>query len=87
MVETAAYLQMRDAMATLRASLAAVEEHFARFHACASRQELERARVKVQDLYAQVEVLQQRLGRCADRVEAAKAPQPGNARPCEHLRR
>ena len=70
MVQTAAYVQVRDAIATLRASLASVEEHFACFQACASPRELERARVKVQDLYAQVEVLQQRLNRCGDRAAA-----------------
>ena len=70
MVRTAAYLQMCEAIATLRASLASVEEHFTRYHSCAAPQELEQARVKVQDLYAQVEVLQQRLNRCGDRTAA-----------------
>jgi hypothetical protein len=42
MAQTAARLQMRDALATLSASLAAVEEAFARFHSCASARELER---------------------------------------------
>jgi len=70
MVKTAAYVQMCEAIETLRASLASLEEHFARYHAAAAPQELEHARVKVQDLYAQVEVLQQRLNRCADNAEA-----------------
>jgi hypothetical protein len=74
MIQTAAYLQMREAIETLRASLASVEEHFVRFHSCAAPQELEHARVKVQDLYAQVEVLQQRLSRCGDRTTAEDAP-------------
>jgi hypothetical protein len=66
MITHTAYLQMRKAIETARASLANLEEHFARFHACAAPEELEQARVKVQDLYSQVAILQQRLNRCGD---------------------
>ena len=66
MVKTAAYLQTCEAIEKLHASLASLEEHFARFHADAADKELEQAKVKVQDLFAQVALLQQRLNRCAD---------------------
>jgi hypothetical protein len=80
MIQTAAYLQMREAIETLRASLASLEEHFARFHSCGAPEELESAGVKVQDLYAQVEVLQQRLNRCRDSAaEGVAAPEMGPA--------
>jgi hypothetical protein len=72
MVKTAAYLQMCEAIETLRASLATLEEHFAHYHARAVPQELEQAKVKVQDLYAQVEVLQQRLNRCGENATTAQ---------------
>jgi hypothetical protein len=72
MITSAAYAQMQDAIATLRASLAALEEHVDRLHAGGAPQELTQARVKVQDLYAQVAVLQQRLGRCGDATMTAE---------------
>jgi hypothetical protein len=75
MVKTAAYLQMREAIEVLRASLATLEGHFVRYHSGGGPQELEQAKVKVQDLYAQVEVLQQRLHRCANApAQDATAP-------------
>ena len=66
MITSVAYSQMQDAIATLRASLAALEEHVDRLHAGGAPQELAQARVKVQDLYSQVAILQQRLNRCGD---------------------
>ncbi len=73
MVKTVAYLQMCEAIETLRASLATLEEHFAHYHANALPQDLEQAKVKVQDLYAQVEMLQQRLNRCGEDATAQEA--------------
>jgi hypothetical protein len=73
MVKTVAYLQMCEAIETLRASLATLEEHFAHYHAHALAQDLEQAKVKVQDLYAQVEVLQQRLNRCGEDTTTQEA--------------
>jgi hypothetical protein len=65
-MQSAAYRQTREAIAKIAASIALLEEHFDKFHASCERNELHCARVKVQDLFAQVEALQLRLNRCAE---------------------
>jgi phage shock protein A len=66
-MESAAYQQTREAIERLRASIAALEERFEHFHASGSTEDLTRAQVKLQDLFAQLSMLQTCLSRFTDK--------------------
>jgi hypothetical protein len=69
-METAAYQQTREAIDKMRASIGSLEEHFERFHGSGKSEDLGHAQVKVQDLFAQLGVLQKCLNRFDDRQSA-----------------